>query len=89
MATGSGLSTNFPPVPTEYDPAFMVAVRDFMEELANAAYLKTQHVDVNLPDNAGTREAYLIVRSPDGTPWALEADNAGTLTPRDVSGELP
>lgn len=82
-------NVNFPPVPREYDADFEQKLVDFLQELSRSVYLKNNHVDVYLPDDSGSRKAYLIVRSPNGTPWALEVDNAGTLTPRDVSAEYP
>ena len=81
MTTASTpLSFNFPTIPDEYSPEFVSALLSFLEELGRSAYLRNQHLEVST--------GYLIVRSPNGTPWSLEVDDLGVLTPRDVTAEL-
>lgn len=76
-----------PQVKEEYSRDVFQQLVDYIQALERAVYRKDAHVRVAGAADAGSREPYLIIDSPDGTPWALEVDNSGTLTPRDVSGE--
>ncbi len=86
MAT-TPFTYTLPRVTEEYDRATFQQLLDYIQQLERAVYKRSQHVRVAGTADPGSREPYLIVDSPNGTPWALEVSNAGVLTPRDVSGE--
>ena len=87
MARGTALSFNFPRVPEKYDPLFTQDLVTFLEEVGRSVYLKNQHVEIFLDADAGGREQFLILHSPDGTRWKIEVDNAGTIAATDI-GDL-
>lgn len=78
------VSLNLPRVPEKYSPEFQQQVIDYLESLQRGAYLKQNHVEIYTPGDAGGRERFLILRSPNGTRWKITVDNAGSISATDV-----
>lgn len=86
----SGLvSSNFslPEAKETYDKEDLQAVIRYIRELEAAAYLRYNHVEIHGNPDAGGRQPLLILRSPDGTRYAVSVDNAGNLSTTDI-GDL-
>lgn len=85
----SPVSSNFslPEAKAEYSQEDLQAVIRYIRELEAAAYLRYNHVEIHGSPDAGGRQPLLILRSPDGTRYAVSVDNAGNLSTTDI-GDL-
>jgi hypothetical protein len=58
-----------------------------LRELNDESYLRSNHVEIYGNPDAGGRQPLLILRSPDGTRFAVSVDNAGALATTNI-GDL-
>lgn len=67
-----------PPAPANWSPQYQQSVNSEVE-MADRKNRKVGQ-DVELGPGDGTRQERLILRSPDGTRWSIEVDNAGVIS---------
>lgn len=85
--TAVNSSFSLPEAKAEYSQEDFQALIRYIREIEAAAYLKYNHVEIHGTPDAGGRQPLLIIRSPDGTRFAVSVDNAGALATTDI-GDL-
>jgi len=87
MTNPTGSNFSIPEAKEKYSQEDFSALIRYIQELEAAAYLRFNHVEIYGNPDGGGRQPLLILRSPDGTRYAVSVDNAGTLVTTDI-GDL-
>jgi hypothetical protein len=74
------ISAALPQAKGEYDRETFQRLLDYIRELEEVTFKRNAHVEIYGDQDSGLRQPELVLRSPDGTRYALVVDNAGVLS---------
>ena len=81
----TGLATSLPQAKEEYDRETLQRLLDYVRELEEVAFKRNAHVEIYGDVDSGSRQPELVLRSPDGTRYAVVVANGGALSTQAAS----
>ena len=71
----TGFAASLPQAGDEYDRETFQRLLEYIRELEEAAYMRNAHVEIYGDADSGSRQPELVLRSPDGTRYAVVVAN--------------
>lgn len=81
----TGSASSLPQAQDEYDRETFQRLLEYIRDLEEVVYKRNSHVEIYGEADSGTRQPELVLRSPDGTRYALVVANGGALSTQAAS----
>jgi hypothetical protein len=81
----TAFASSLPQAKEEYDRETFQRLLEFVRELEEVVFKRNAHVEIYGDADSGSRQPELVLRSPDGTRYAIVVANGGALSTQAAS----